>query len=349
MTVTRIFQTGFELQHSSETDHYTIAYGTSAYTINTIGSRVKTGAASAVVGTGAYPFGKLFSSTTQIRGGFFFRYAGSIGSSTYTFVAFVTGTYEIIIGKNLATNDFDLVVNGTVRDSVAFATAFPLEDTFYHVGVAMKADSSTGFVSVYVDGVQQLTWTGNTGTSITGFYATGRTNGLVGWSSVYVDDFYVDDTVGEADAAPPSPRFSFLLPNGAGNYTNWTANTGSNYAAVDETGAPDDETTYVYATSSGVQDSYALTNTTAGVTVPAGYAIDAVIPIAWARKTDAGTASTLKLGTRLSGTNAIGSAQSLTTSFGPVWERQTTDPGAGAWSEADIDSTEIVLESAGAF
>lgn len=354
MTITRIWQAGAELQHVNELEAYTsVLVSTTPATISN--TKAKTGTYSFRFQDYTFPIGASCS-TTQIRANAFMNHLGvDASASTKAMLIYITVATisDIRVYWVQSTGLLTLEVNGSVVDTIDVSVAgFSNTDTWYSVGVTCKTDSSTGFVSIYIDGIQVLTWTGNTGSLIDGVYYGGNagSSSIAGWDNyLYMDDFYVDDTVGEADAAPPSPRFSFLLPNGAGNYTNWTPNTGSNYAAVDETGAPDDETTYVYATSSGVQDSYALTNTTAGVTVPAGYAIDAVIPIAWARKTDAGTASTLKLGTRLSGTNAIGSAQSLATSFGPVWERQTTDPGAGAWSEADIDSTEIVLESAGAY
>lgn len=352
MTVTRIFQSGFDLQHSSEVDHYTTAYGNSLFAVSTSAGTMKTGAASAQITTGNYPFGKAFSSKTQIRSSFFFRHNGTIGTANYTFVAFMTGTYEIIIGKNLATGNLDLVVNGVIRASVSFSTALPLLNTFYAVGVAAKADASTGFLSVYVDGVQVLTWTGNTGSSITGFYVTGRTNGLIAWSSgAYVDDLCIDDTTGEADAAPPSPRFPFLLVNGAGAHTNWSVQgAASNYQAIDDSGAPNDAADYIWTTVAATKDSEAIADTVPGTTVPAGYSIEAVIWSAWAAKTNAGVASTLKLGARDSGgTENIGSAQSLATSFGPVFERQTTKPGGGAWAESDVDGAQIILESAGSF
>lgn len=353
MTVTRIFQAGAELQHINEIESHSLStYGSLAGTPAVSNTKAKTGAYSFAFSGTDRPIGKAFSSTTQVRANYYLNHAGVTGaaSSNNAVIFLITGTFDILIQWASDTATIELLVNGTIQASLAAASsAMTATNTWYALGINVKANASTGWVSFYVDGVQKLTWTGNTGSSITGVYGGGRNSSSTWNGTEYIDDLCIDDTVGEADAAPPSPRFSFLLPNGAGNYTNWTANTGSNYAAVDDSGAPNDETDYVYATSSGLKDSYALTNTTAGVTVPSGYQIDAVIPIAWARKTDAGTASTLKVGTRLSSTDNIGSAQTLTTSFGPVWERQTTDPSGGAWSEADIDSAEIVIESAGSY
>jgi hypothetical protein len=313
-------------------------------------TKFKTGGWSFLASSGNKPRGKVFASTTQIRAGVFLNHGGAVSGQAV--LLNVGSSFDIWVQWNVTTGNLELYVNTTLQASVApSAGGFSTSNTWFHLGIACKADAATGFVSFYIDGVLRLTFSGNTGTGITRVCFGGNNNAIgLGFSTApYWDDFYVDDTVGEADAAPPSPRFPFLLPNGAGNYTNWSVNTGTNSAAVDDTGAPDDDTTYVYATASGVKDSYALTNTTAGVTVPAGYSIEAVIPIAWARKTDAGTASTLKVGTRLSATDVVGSAQTLATSYGPVWERQTTKPGGGTWTESDIDSAEIYLESAGSY
>jgi pimeloyl-ACP methyl ester carboxylesterase len=125
----------------------------------------------------------------------------------------------------------------------------------------------------------------------------------------------------------------------------------NNQSALDDAAAPNDLTDYTFATASGQKDSLGIADTVAGTTVPAGYSIGAVIAAAWAARTNAGVASTLKLGTRASsgGTEAIGSAQALSTSFGPVMERQVLDPNGATWSEALVDSTQIVLESAGVY
>ena len=48
----------------------------------------------------------------------------------------------------------------------------------------------------------------------------------------------------------------------------------------------------------------------------------------------------------MSSTNAVGTPQNLSTAYAYYFERQTADPGAGAWSEADVNGMELVLESA---
>lgn len=351
MTITRLWLAGAELQHVNELTEYS-GYGSASVSVATSSTKAKTGTYSFRFDSNNLPRGKVVS-TTQLRAGFFLNHAGLTGASGKGILGLINSTVGDIIIQWYGTGDVvELLVNGTIRDTDPVATVgIVTQNTWYHIGIAAKADATNGWVSVYVDGVLRLTWIGNTGTNFTGVFFAGRNSGTSsGWNTfAYVDDFYVDSTVGEADAAPPSPRFSFLPVNGAGNYTNWTPNTGTNSGAVDDSGAPNDDTDYVYATAAAVKDSYALVNTTAGVTVPSGYSIEAVIPVAWARKTDAGTASTLKLGTRLSSTDLVGSAQTLATAYGPIMERQTAKPGGGAWSTSDVDSAEFYAESAGSY
>jgi len=347
MTITRLWQAGAELQHVDELDQ-SPAYEGGSLTISSTKARTGTYSFRGSVGQGK----AIDGGTTQIRAGLYLNHndLGAKSSSWKPVIYYVKSSSDILVQWNGATDNLELLVGGVLQDSAPSSTAgFSTIDTWLHCGITCKADASTGFVSFYVDGTQVLTYSGNTGTSITGVYFSGD-NSIGGFATyAYWDDFYLDDTVGEADGPVPSPRFSFLLPNGAGTHTNMTPNTGANYAAVDDSGAPDDDTTYVYATSASVKDSYALTNTTPSVTVPAGYNVIAVIAAAWARKTDAGVATTLQIGTRLSASETIGSAQTLATDYGPLFERQTTKPGGGAWSESDIDSAEVILQSAGAY
>lgn len=352
MAVTRLFQAGAEIQHVNEVDVNTGIGGNASPVVSS--TKAKTGTYSFST-TNGYPFGKNITSTTQIRAGAFINHNDVLSTNSRAAILGVLTNAATpfcrVQWNGSGAPAIELIVNNVSVATVAVTSSGMASlNTWYHCAITYKASATVGFFSFYVDGVQKLTWSGNTATAITGVYMGGGLGvGNAGWgSTAYFDDFYCDDTVAEADAAPTSPRFPFLIENGAGNYTNWGVNTGTNTAALDD-GVPDDDTTYTYATASGVKDSFALTNTTAGVTVPAGYSIEAVIPIAWAKKTDAGTASTLKVGTRLSATDLVGSAQTLATSYGPVWERQTTKPGGGAWTEANIDAAEIYLESAGSY
>lgn len=346
MAFTRVWQSGAEMQHVNELDELA-SLGSASTTISS--TKAKTGTYSYRYGPSTYPRGKAISGT-QFRAGVFLNHSGLAASTSATqailFHVATSGVSSIYVIWKGDTSDLELYVNGSLVDSVdAASVGFTTTDTWFHVGIACKTDASAGWVSIYLDGVKILDYAGNTGTAANGVYFGGRasTNGWVNY--VYFDDFYVDTATSEADAAVPSYRFLWQAVNGAGTSAAWTANGASpNYACVDDA-VPNDDTDYVSAVASGTIDYYA----TASVTVPSGYVIAAIIAAAWAKKTDAGTDSEIKLGTRLSGTDVTGSAQNLPTTYGPLFERQTTKPGGGAWTESDANSAEVKIESAGTF
>lgn len=76
-----------------------------------------------------------------------------------------------------------------------------------------------------------------------------------------IDDIYILDDSGSSDRMK-----TFLgtmavkggLPNSAGSSSDWTPNSGDNHEAVDESGAVDDDTTYVESTTSGDKDLYGI-------------------------------------------------------------------------------------------
>ncbi len=346
MTITRIYQTGFELNTISELQSYpNTDFGSQSMTIST--TKAKRGARSMRMNTNDQPRGKAFSAT-QIRAGFFINH-NDVDTSDKGILAIIPCSLATpsIVYWDEASGELRLRVNGSTVDSIDVAAAgFSNVNTWYHIGVAYKADASSGFFSVYLDGVQILTYSGNTGTSISGFYMGGDVDTGSGWlAEAYIDDFTLDDTTGESDAPVPSPEYLWIVANGAGASTNLTPNTGANYAAVDDT-TPDDDTTYVYGDADGVKDSYAMSD----ITLPAGYGIVARIAAAWARKSDAGTDSQFKLGSRSNGgTEALSSGKTLATAYGVIWERQTTDPDAAAWTETTINNSEGVIETEGSF
>lgn len=345
MTVTRIWQSGAEMQHINECEELSSLGASSCAISNT---KAKTGSYSFRYGAASYPRGKAFSSVNQARAGVFLNHAGlataTSASQAIIFRLAVSGATSITLQWKGDTGDLELYVGASKVASVGAASVgFSTTDTWFHVGIHVYSNAS-GTIKVYLDGVEILTYSGDTGTGITAVYFGGR-NSTNGWGNYcYFDDFYVESTVGETIAPVNSYRFDFKIVNGAGHAAGWTPSAGSNYAAVDD-GAPDDDSTYVSAAAANLLDYYAM----ASFTLPVGYVVGAVIPVAWAKKSDAGTDSRLILGSRLSSTDSLGSSQALTTSYGPVMERQTTKPGGGSWSESDVNSAEVIIKSAGSF
>jgi hypothetical protein len=169
--------------------------------------------------------------------------------------------------------------------------------------------------------------------------------GVSGWSSGAVDDLVWFDTTGElAPAAISDYRLYAIEPTGNGNYNEWDGSDGNatdNYLLVDEIPANDDTD---YITTETANDTESFTMST--FTIPAGFAVEEVIPVAIARKIDALGTLGLKLGTRLSGTDNLSSTKALGTGYTIYRERQTQTPAAANWTQSDIDNLEVVIEAA---
>lgn len=76
----------------------------------------------------------------------------------------------------------------------------------------------------------------------------------------WIRDIVIMNSAGSALNDFQGPVIVELIqPDGAGNYSQWTPNSGSNWAAVDEN-TPDGDSTYVLATSTALRDSYTFSN-----------------------------------------------------------------------------------------
>lgn len=320
----------------------------------TFGSATQTIVATPKTGTYSFgstsntrPRGWTFTSKTSIRAGAFISYVGvTTGRIGNIFKLVTSGISNITVELNGTTQTIDLVVNGSIEDSVALASSgMPTAGVFYQIGIAYSADATTGYVTFYVEGVAKLTFTGNTGTGCTAFYVMGNraSSGWTGTSNI--DDVYVDGSVSaETDASPPAKQLDFGLATTAGNYAQWTPSASTNVSNVDDA-VPDDDTTYNSATSSGLFDSY----NTANPTYAGGLTLVAVLPVAHLRLTDGGFASTVKLGLRESSTNVVGSDISLATAYATKMDRQTSKPSGGDWDTTAANAVEFLIESSGVY
>jgi hypothetical protein len=299
-----------------------------------------------------------------------FRHNSATSGNIPPIIGMMVDGASLVFRFNPTNNDVTLVagyVIGTSTVQIAVTQNVPVlanVNTWRHVAMIANIAATDGFASLYVDGVKVAEWTGDTRlyrsgestprTAITGIYAAGTGLNWPGAGShnwglhVYVDDFYADfwDGVGTlVNAPPPTRRFLAAFPNGAGSSTQWTPSTGSNWQNVDEA-PPNDETDFNRAQAPNLLDLYAFSD----VTVPLDHAVRAVIPIAYARKSDAGVDSQVRVVAK-TGANIVKSdAKALPTSYGYVWERWTTQAdGASAWTEAAVNAAEFGVESAGTF
>lgn len=223
---------------------------------------------------------------------------------------------------------------------------YPLASMLY---VEFKiVGGASGSLTGRVGEATQVSWSGNPGDDAGGGIATFNRVRLLGNSVLdpggsvirYVDDIIIMDGAGSTcNDFLGDRRLVVLRPSGAGNYTQFTPNTGANYAAVDDT-TPDDDTTYVASGTDNQRDTYALGNLDTGIVI-----VDALVLGAYAKKTDAGARS-LALTVRSGSTDSDGSDATLSTSYSYVKRILETDPiAAAAWSGSTVNALEIGVKA----
>lgn len=351
--ITKVYQCGFELNNlaaegifqlgnTSETTIQTASPYTGSYALRINVNDTAKGSAGI----------KFLPSLSQAQIGFFVRMPTLSGMPTPQARLFQIfgGTENILISLYTPISSNSLIFN--VNGSQVGSTFSYTLNQYYHFGFDIKKAASGGWVNWYINGVLYASTQGDTGTESLYYMSFGDYPSIdsYGWADnqyVWVDDVFVNDTSGEAQAAcPDASRFIFIPTNGNGNYSQMMGSDGNqvdNYALVDES-VPNDDTDFVTAASSGLKDSYAL----GSFSLPAGYQINSVSPVVNAKKTSIKQIQ-LKVGNRLSSVDQQGSAKDLNLFYAPITDSFKEKPGGGAWTEADVNNNEILIESAGSY
>ena len=158
-----------------------------------------------------------------------------------------------------------------------------------------------------------------------------------------MDDLYWYATAGSMTHPQGDVAVHLLLPSGNGNSSGMLGSDGNstdNYLLVDEPG-PNGDADYVSSDTPGVKDTYVM-----GDLIPTVGTVLGVKAVLTARK-DAAGAGAIQSVYRLSGTEVDGASVALTTSHASYVDPiQTTKPGGGAWSIADVNAVEIGVKVA---
>jgi hypothetical protein len=126
-----------------------------------------------------------------------------------------------------------------------------------------------------------------------------------------------------------------LYPDGAGNSSDWTANTGNNYECVGEA-VVDNDTTYVESNTSNDVDLYTYDDISSDVIGIKGIQINTDC-----RETSANSYS-IKNTTRFDGTDYESAAQPVgSTNYVTLSDILETDPTGNAWTDTTLNGTEF--------
>ncbi|HOO49965.1 MAG TPA: hypothetical protein PLK94_01610 [Alphaproteobacteria bacterium] len=292
-------------------------------------------------------YGIEFSAVAQARIGFWIHHAGPASGDTPNIAAFKNGSgSEYLIRYLQSTSEIDLYLNGTGQVSgsnSAVPSSLSATGTWIHIGVFIDITTNPAQITLYVNGIEEWSYSGNLGTNVIGAYWSGALSTSNSWAPyIYVDDCYVD--TGSGNSEEPLPAYSFIhsLPSAAGASSDFTVfPSGSGYAAVDDT-TIDDDTTYVYAESAGLQDTYNF----ADISVAEGFSISNVFVVAHARKTSASIATTMILET-YDGSYDSSAAITLSTGFERYEVGFAQDPSAADWTESTVNAAQFGIQSAG--
>lgn len=130
--------------------------------------------------------------------------------------------------------------------------------------------ATSGTATIWKDGIQIINFTGDTMESANAQFTSVRVGlrkfagGSYCREAVLLDDFAINDTTGSINNGRIGQGGIFpLYPNADTADKDWARSAGSdNYALVNSV-PPDDDTTYVTATSVGDRDLYEFSNLTA--------------------------------------------------------------------------------------
>lgn len=346
MTITRRRQTGFEIGDlNAEVDSFAVGSSSAVALVSDVTRTGNFSLRTTHAGTFAY----TIASTSQARVSFHFRHPPVAPANSTPLVSFQNGTTEITRFRWNG-SAFDVVHGtGTVLTTVTYAP-FNAGNQWFHLSVDVKvAGSGAGWFRLYADGVMVIDWTGTNTGGGTAFntvrFGTGSTG--ASWGSgvqTWYDDIYMDDTTGEGSPSLcPDLRYLMLLPNGNGDSSQWIGSDGNsddNFLLVDEM-PHDGEGTYVTTSTHNQRDTYALRD----LSLPPGWSVTSVIPLAAARKDSGSSTAQLRLLTKLGANETLSDPIPLPTDYAYVYaNRQLTKPGGGAWTTADVNDTLLGIQ-----
>jgi hypothetical protein len=241
-------------------------------------------------------------------------------------ISVVRGTSSSGSGGNQGT------VLGTLTDFVV------LPNVFYHLEMKAVIHDTTGAVQVWINEVEKLNLTNQDTQNVTGVSTVNQITleNVTNASDANITDF--DDVVIRDDQQNGDEQVRCFFPTGVGATDQWTASAGTTAQCVDET-APNDDTDFISESTPG--DISVFTFDDLGPTS----SITAVVPLPYAKKTDAGTAK-LKNVIRHSGINYSGDEKAPSNSaYEYLPQVFMTNPGtSNPFSVSDWNALEVGVE-----
>lgn len=218
------------------------------------------------------------------------------------------------------------------------ATSLVLPGSWVHIGIEVKIDNSVGYIKVWLNGELLLNLTGQDTQISANAYANRFQFDIQAYDDVLIDDVYMGDDTGSYNISWLGDRRVYTIyPNGDGNVADWTANTGNDWDAVNDSGGPDDDTTYIASSTVDQKALVTLPDLPSNVT-----ALNAIQITHYSRKDDS-TTRALKALVRSGGSDyEVSAAQYLASTYGFFSYLSEEDPqDSTQWTKSDVDAAEF--------
>jgi len=276
------------------------------------------------------------TATDTVVAGFAVRFA-AIG--TRLFFALYDGA---TLGVNLTlTPAGEIVIKCGSTTLATSSNAAIAINTWYYVELKVKCHSTTGTFELRVGGIAVSSGSGvDTQAGANSYHDGFRFLGQVTSSSMYLDDFYFLDSSGSVNNDfLGNRRIVTLYPDAAGDSTDFTPDSGSNYARVNEAVSGDDAD-YVEDSTAGHKDLYGYAALSGVESDIAGVQVTTDC-----RETDA-TNFTLITVCKSATTESDDAGQAIgTTSYTSKRRIIETDPDtAAAWTTAGVDAAQFGIK-----
>lgn len=230
---------------------------------------------------------------------------------------------------------WDAYVNGSkVADGALNHTKLTWHLVELHVII-----SDTGTIETRIDGVADLSYSGDTQPGATTAITYVRVYQYVTGISHYADSYLDDIVFGTGEWAGDVRFNAALVPSADTTDKDWTPSTGTdNYALVDE--VPPSDTDYVSSETVGNLDLYELSDWT-----PPGSDYDILFINDWMRANADTVGAEVRSVITSGSTTSNGDAESLTTTATYFLRMLTTDPNtSAAWTATAINDLQIGQE-----
>lgn len=253
-----------------------------------------------------------------------------------------TATFQVVL-----TTAGKIQIQNSSGTAIATGTTALSTNTWYYLEFNVVINGASGSVTVHINGSAEITTTtGN-------FGSTGVDTIILGMqdcSSAGANVNFLYDDVYLIDTAAGGLYSTFLgdvavetkYPSAAGAHTQWTPDSGSNYARVNEHSGtfPDGDTSYVATSTVNNRDSYAFDD----LSVLSG-TVYAVQTNVYARKDNTGTRQ-IAVSTRPGSTDNDGATQTLGTSYQMFSEIAEKNPDTSAqWASVSaLNATEFGIK-----